>query len=116
MRFSSWVQEYGFLRSRGTPEHCVAPGKAPKAGDLFAVAERIGIITAACPQALGDQRNASVLVGEVLRMHERQVEEDAQRGRHTPVEAGFERAFGGGARGGVAGESLGAASEHVARE
>ena len=49
-------------------------------------------------QPLRDQRDAAVLVGEILRMHQRQIEEGAQAHRQHQIIAARQRTIGDAAR------------------
>ena len=63
-----------------------------------------------------EQRDAAFLVGEVLGMLERQVEELRSRRLDLPVEASRQRPVGDRARQRIGGKGARAAAEHVARK
>src|ERR1043166_6254454 len=107
------VQKRLLLRGRLAAEHGVAMREAAEAADDVAVL--LGVF-----QVLIARRavklDAAELVGEFLRMHERQEQKAAVFGRQVLVVGALERAVGGRARQRIGREGARLAAEHVARE
>src|SRR3984893_16753424 len=111
---SARVEKGLLLGSRAAAHDRVAMGKAPKSADylgmLLCIARKFFFAVAA------RQLKAVLLVGQIFRMHERQIEKFALRMRDFPIKAASERALGHGARHGVAVVAAPLPAEHVARE
>src|SRR5436190_13063479 len=69
------VQEMQLFRRRLSPKCNITAGEAPEFGNHVAMRERVGIVTAVFTKPFRDERHATILVGEMLRVHERKVKE-----------------------------------------
>src|SRR6185503_18518831 len=90
------VEKGLLLRRRDAPQYRVTMGKAAEA------ANDVGMLLGVCHEFVvavsARQVQASALIGQHFRVHERQIEEAALVLRHLPVEAALERTIGDGAR------------------
>jgi len=108
------VEKGLLVRCHRPSQHGVAMGKPAEAANDAGV--ELGVLCDFIVAQAACQLEASFLIGENLRMHERQIEESALQLRHIVVEAALESAIGNGAgdRIGLVGPRLPA--EHVARK
>src|SRR3954464_15781118 len=108
------VEKGLFVRCHSPSQHRVAMGKSAEAANNVGV--DLGVFCDFIVAQVACQLEASFLIGENFRMHERQIEELALLLRHLAVEAALESAIGDGA-----GDRIGLVgprpfAEHVARK
>jgi len=92
------------LRCGKRPKRAITSAVLPDVAELLLVAE------------LGEQQHAPVLVGQILAVLERHVEEAALLGFEVLVEVFLQRSLGDRQGEVVRGELVGMSAEHVARE
>ena len=93
-------------------ERAIAVGKAPEAAND--VGMDLGVFFAFGIAGVAAQRDAALLVGEILRVHQRQIEEALLRQSEQPVGAPRDRRFGNRARRRIGCERARVAAEQVA--